>query len=90
MDFTILVKLARHVGQPGTFATGDLNDDGQVDFADLVLLARNYGHALSVATIATGANLPDVSAATASDLSMSHGRAKHSRAHLVGRRNPVS
>jgi len=47
MDFNMLVKLARHFGKPGTFATGDLNGDGVVNFADLVILARNYGHALA-------------------------------------------
>ena len=47
LGFEYLITLARHYGQAGTFATGDLNGDGKVDFADLVLLARNYGHPLT-------------------------------------------
>lgn len=46
LDFSYLVKLAANYGQAGTFATGDLDGDGQVGFDDLLLLARNYGHSL--------------------------------------------
>src|SRR4029077_19745134 len=47
LDFTYLVTLARNYSRPGTFAMGDLNGDGVVDFNDFVILARNYGHSLS-------------------------------------------
>ena len=46
MDFSYLLTLAQHYGQEGTFATGDLNGDDQVNFDDLLILAQNYGHAL--------------------------------------------
>jgi ELWxxDGT repeat protein len=49
MDFNYLLTLAQHYNQPGTFATGDLNSDDTVNFADLLLLAQNYGHALPTA-----------------------------------------
>ena len=49
MDFSYLVTLARHYDQLGTFADGDLNGDGQINFDDLMLLARNYGHSFSPA-----------------------------------------
>lgn len=52
MDFNYLLTLAQHYGQQGTFATGDLNDDGQVNFNDLLLLAQNYGHPLPSAAAA--------------------------------------
>lgn len=52
LGFDYLITLARHYGQPGTFATGDLDGDGKVDFADLVLLARNYGHPLATSAAA--------------------------------------
>jgi len=55
LNFAYLVALAQHYGQPGTFATGDLNGDGVVNFADLVILAQNYGHALGGATAASAA-----------------------------------
>ena len=56
MDLSYLVALARHYGQAGTFADGDLNGDGKVDFSDLVILARNFGHALSAGTTAAAVN----------------------------------
>jgi len=56
LDFTYLVTLARNYSRPGTFATGDLNGDGVVDFDDLVILARSYGHRPSSGSIATTAN----------------------------------
>ena len=46
MNFDYLLTLAQHFDQPGTFATGDANVDGTVNFADLLLMAQNYGHAL--------------------------------------------
>lgn len=42
LGFDMLVNLARHYNQPGTFADGDLNGDGTVDFGDFVMLARHY------------------------------------------------
>lgn len=42
MGFDMLVNLARHYNQSGTFADGDLNGDGTVDFQDFVTLARHY------------------------------------------------
>lgn len=50
MDFNYLLTLAQHYNQPGTFATGDLNDDGRVNFDDLLILAQNYGHPLTAST----------------------------------------
>jgi len=50
MNFDYLLVLAQHYGQPGTFATGDVNGDDVVDFADLLAVAQSYGHPL--ATIA--------------------------------------
>ena len=49
MDFNYLLTLAQHYAQPGTFATGDLTGDGQVNFDDLLLFAQNYGHPLGSA-----------------------------------------
>ena len=57
LNFDYLVRIARHFGQAGTFATGDLNGDGVVNFQDLVLLARNYGHALPALTTAASASI---------------------------------
>jgi len=48
LDFSYLLTLAQHYGQHGTFATGDLNDDGMVNFDDLTILAQNFGHPLEV------------------------------------------
>ena len=50
VDFSDLVILAAHYGQPGIFSTGDLNLDGSVDFADLVLLASNFGRSVAPVT----------------------------------------
>ena len=47
LDFSYLLTIAQHYGQPGTFADGDLNGDGRVNFDDLLLLAQNYGHPLA-------------------------------------------
>lgn len=49
MDFNYLLTLAQHYNHPGTFAAGDLNGDDTVNFADLLLLAQNYGHTLPAA-----------------------------------------
>lgn len=71
MDFNYLLTLAQHYNQPGTFASGDLNGDDQVNFNDLLLLAQNYGHAL-----------PDAApAAAASDWLLSGLSRKRSRLH---------
>ena len=63
LGFNYLVTLAAHYNKPGTFADGDLNGDGHVDFKDLVILAANYGHALRPAisaTTVTGAARPAI------------------------------
>lgn len=58
MDFNYLLTLAQHYDQQGTFATGDLNNDGKVNFDDLLLLAQNFGRALpSVAAAGPVADL---------------------------------
>ena len=55
------LTLAQHYGQQGTFATDDVNGDGQVNFADLLLVAQNYGHPLPIAPAQTPlADLPAV------------------------------
>jgi uncharacterized delta-60 repeat protein len=46
MDFRYLLTLAQSFGHTGTFATGDVNDDGHVDLTDLLIVARNFGHVL--------------------------------------------
>jgi len=46
MDFSMLLTAAQNYGKDGTMAQGDLNGDGKVDFADVLLLAQNYGHNL--------------------------------------------
>lgn len=57
MDFNFLLTLAQHYGQAGTFATGDVNGDGLVNFGDLLLVAQSYGHPLPP-TIADPGALP--------------------------------
>jgi hypothetical protein len=54
LDFSYLLTLAQHYNGPGTFTTGDLNNDGQVGFDDLLILAQDYGRTIS-ATGAEGA-----------------------------------
>jgi hypothetical protein len=46
MDFGMLLSAAQSYGHEGTFANGDVNGDGRVDFADVLLIAQNYGHTL--------------------------------------------
>lgn len=45
--------LARHYGRAGTFASGDLNDDGVVNFTDLVILASKFGGTFNADSPAT-------------------------------------
>jgi hypothetical protein len=40
--FAELLLIAQNYGQPGGFAQGDLNFDGVIDFADILLLAQSY------------------------------------------------
>lgn len=63
MDFGYFVTLARNYGQAGTFATGDLNGDGKVDFSDLIMLARRYGSTLAGSAGATFAAADPLSSA---------------------------
>lgn len=46
MDFNMLLSAAQNYGHEGTFANGDINGDGVVNFADVLLIAQNYGHPL--------------------------------------------
>jgi uncharacterized repeat protein (TIGR03803 family) len=48
LGFNMLVALSQGYLQAGTFANGDLNGDGTVNFYDLVLLSQNYQHTLPV------------------------------------------
>ena len=59
LNYQYLTILAQHYGQAGNFVTGDLNGDGQVNFADLVLLARYYGQTLPAAIDDPAAVSPD-------------------------------
>lgn len=81
MNFGYLITLARNYGQPGTFANGDLNGDGEVNFTDLTLLARNYGHALASwpATPAVQAQAEIASSLFAQTYLSSAGPAEHHR-----------
>ena len=74
MDFAHLLTLAQHYGQPGTFATGDLNGDDTINFADLLLLAQNYGHALPNPAVAAASN---VSLDSIKKLTSNRPRARH-------------
>lgn len=58
IDFSYFTTIARHFNQNGTFATGDLNGDGVVNFTDLVLAARNDGHALVSSNVLSSAAAP--------------------------------
>jgi len=53
------------------FLTGDINHDRSVGFADLVILARNYGHTLKAPAAAVAAVLPTVDAQQAVSLAAS-------------------
>jgi hypothetical protein len=56
MDFAILLKVAQNYQRQGTFAQGDLNADGIVNFDDLLILAQNYnGHLAAAAAPAAAA-----------------------------------
>ena len=46
LNFNMLVALSQDYNKPGTFANGDLNGDGMVDFNDLALLSQNYNQTL--------------------------------------------
>jgi len=54
INFNYLLKLAQNYGHPGTFATGDVNGDGVVNFADLLAVAQHYGGTLSSAGASAG------------------------------------
>ena len=52
MNFSMLLTAAQNYGKDGsTIAQGDLNGDGKVDFADVLLMAQNYGHNLPDTTL---------------------------------------
>ena len=46
INFAYLLMIAQNFALPGTFATGDLNDDGEIDFKDLLLASQNYNRPL--------------------------------------------
>lgn len=77
LNFNYLLKLAQHFGQSGTFATGDLDGDGTVDFNDLLILAQNYGHALPSATAASTPLVPAYPDDSLDSPSHKAGRARH-------------
>lgn len=49
IDFAYLLLIVQNFGHAGTFATGDLTGDGQIDFNDLLLAAQSYGRPLPAA-----------------------------------------
>jgi hypothetical protein len=55
VDDADLAAVLGHMNRPGTFATGDFNADGLVDFADFQILERNFGK--SVPAFAPGVDL---------------------------------
>jgi len=49
------VILARNYGKTNaTWADGDFDSDGKVDFNDFLILARNYSRTVSLATAPAG------------------------------------
>lgn len=53
VNFTDLLMLAQHYGQPGQWIDGNFNGDAVVNFADLLSLAQNYGSTLPTAELAS-------------------------------------
>ena len=51
VDFSDLVILAQHYGQPGDWTDGNFNGDPTVDFADLVILAQHYGQSTNASQV---------------------------------------
>lgn len=60
VNFTDLLTLAQHYGQPALLSQGDFTGDGAVAFDDLLILAQHYGPAPAAGQIA--ALSPDVRA----------------------------
>jgi hypothetical protein len=44
MDSAYQAKINQNLGRPGTFSMGDVNGDGMVNAADLLVLQENFGH----------------------------------------------
>lgn len=66
VNFSDLLILAQHYGQPGEWVDGEFSGGGTVDFADLLRLAQNYGRTQSAEQVysveaATGGTVPEPS-----------------------------
>ena len=50
VDFSDLLTVAQHYGQPGGWVDGDFDMDGAVGFDDLLILAQHYGQSQPAGT----------------------------------------
>ena len=67
VNFSDLLILAQHYGQPGEWVDGEFSGGGTVDFADLLTLAQNYGKTqpadqLYAPALPAGGQVPEPSA----------------------------
>lgn len=60
VNFTDLLTLAQHYGQPGNLLSGDFDGDGSVTFSDLLALAQHYGQIGAGAAFVAG-QVPETS-----------------------------